>query len=827
MAENLLIVESPAKASTIKKYLGKDFEVKSSYGHIRDLSKKNFGVDIEKNFKPSYVLDIKKKKVIAELKKAVKDAKTVWLASDEDREGEAIAWHLSEVLKLNSKNSKRIVFNEITKSAISASIKNPRSIDLNLVNAQQARRILDRLVGFELSELLWKKVKNKLSAGRVQSVSVRLVVEREREIIKFKPVSSFKVIAIFDVKDKDGKKIKLKADLSIKFTNKKQAKEFLEACVGADFIISDIQTKPSKRKPSAPFTTSTLQQEASRKLGFSVAQTMQVAQKLYEGGKITYMRTDSLTLSGDAIGKISGFIKNNFGDKYLKVRQFKTKSKGAQEAHEAIRPTSMVRKGSNNNQEQRLYDLIFNRTLASQMAEAVFDKTTVTIDISGRKETFVARGEVLIFPGFLKAYNYKDTDNGNEKAVILPPLKSNEKLLLDNISATESFSNHPARYNEATLVRKLEELGIGRPSTYAPIISTIQKRKYVLKESMEGVERGFHEIVLKNNKINESNKTKIFGAEKKKLFPTDIGMVVNDFLMEHFLEIMDYNFTAQAEKDFDKIANGKIVWNEMLDKFYTNFHKKVVVTTEKAERKTGERVLGVHPESGKKIIVRIARFGPVVQVGQQTEKEKPQYASLNKDQHLETITLEEALELISGGSDGRYLGDDPTSGRKIFARIAKFGPLVQIGSYGEKEKPKFANLMKGQDINTITYAEAVKLFELPRTIGEFEGKVVVAGIGRFGPFIRHDSKFVSLKYKDNPMTVDLDRAIELINTKRETEKKRHIKDFPDNKDLKIIKDRWGRPCVYYKKKYYKIPADAKPEKLTEKNCMKIVKDNKK
>ena len=840
MAENLLIVESPAKASTIKKYLGKNFEIKSSYGHIRDLSKKNFGVDIKNGFKPDYIIDPKKKKIITELKQAVKSAKVVWLASDEDREGEAIAWHLSKVLKLTEENSKRIIFNEITKSAVSAAIENPRSIDNNLVDAQQARRILDRLVGFELSELLWKKVKSSLSAGRVQSVAVRLVVEREREIFKFEPVASFKVVAIFIAEDKNGEKVTFKAELSKKFNNDKDAKQFIEACQTSDFIISKVQTKPSTKSPSAPFTTSTLQQEASRKLGYSVAQTMQVAQKLYEAGKISYMRTDSVSLSGEAIGKITKFVTTNFGDKYLKIRKYKTKAKSAQEAHEAIRPTSMVRQASKNRQEQKLYELVFNRTLASQMANALFDKTTITIDVSKREENFVAIGEVMKFDGFLRAYNYKDEDATVVKTVILPPLKEKQKLIPETITATEKFSHHPARYNEATLVKKLEELGIGRPSTYAPIISTIQKREYVIKESREGQKRKYKEIIIKDNKIRTTIKSENTGAENKKLFPTDIGMVVTDFLKENFDKIMDFNFTATVEKDFDKIADGKLVWQKMLENFYTDFHQTVVKTTETAERKSGERILGNDPETGKKIIVRIARYGPVVQLGQSDAKNsktkskdkniktksddkisKPKYASLNKDQHLETITLKEALELLKGDSNGKQLGEDPKTGEPVFVRIGKFGPIVQQGKYGGKTKPKFANLLKKQTIDTITIEEALKLLELPRTVGEFEGKTVVAGIGRFGPFVRHDAKFVSIKFKDDPISITIEKAIELIQLKRETEKKRHIKEFPNNPDIKIIKDRWGKPCVYYKRKYYRISVDVQPEKLTEKQALQI------
>ncbi len=821
MAENLLIVESPAKANTIKKYLGKTFDVKSSFGHIRDLSKKNFGVDVENNFKPSYILDPKKKKVIKELKDAVKTAKMVWLASDEDREGEAIAWHLAQVLKLDETNSKRIVFNEITKSAVTKAIEKPRTVNQDVVDAQQARRILDRLVGFELSQLLWKKVKGSLSAGRVQSVAVKLLVEREREIMVYKPTSSFKVVGIFSFKDDNGKTVSFKASLKRALKDKKEALAFINDCIKSDFKITSVETKPSKRKPSAPFTTSTLQQEASRKLGFSVSQTMTVAQKLYEAGRITYMRTDSVSLSNDAIEKNKNYILENFGDKYLKIRKYKTKSKGAQEAHEAIRPSSMVKKVSSNSNEQRLYNLIFNRTLASQMADAIFDKTNVTINISESPEVFVAKGEVLKFAGFLKAYNYQDEDSVNEKSELLPPLKEKQELDLDKATATQRFSHHPARYTEASLVKKLEELGIGRPSTYAPIISTIQKRGYVEKEDRDGVERKYEEIVLQKGKIKESEKIEMAGAERKKLFPTDIGMVVNDFLSEHFDKVMDYNFTATVEKDFDKIANGKIVWHKMLGKFYKDFHKTVEETTETAERNAGERKLGSDPKTGRQIIVRIAKYGPVVQLGQTEDKDKPVFASLQKDQHLETITLEEALKLLESGGNGRFIGDDPESGRPIYARVGKFGPLVQMGKYDDKEKPKFANLRKGQTVDNLTFEQALKLFELPRTLGDYETKTVVVGVGRFGPFVRHDGKFVSLKKTDDPMEIQIERAIELITEKRKKDIEKHIKSFPKNEDLKIIKDRWNRPCVYYKKKYFRIDADTDPTTLTEKDCMKI------
>lgn len=763
MHENLVIVESPAKAKTIEKFLGKGFLVTSSMGHVRDLEKKDFGIDIEKKYQPKYVVTPDKKKIVAELKKLAVEAKMVWLASDEDREGEAIAWHLKEVLKLKPENTKRIVFHEITKEAILHAVENPRSIDENLVNAQQARRVLDRIVGFEVSPVLWKKVKPSLSAGRVQSVAVRLIVEREREIINFETESSFRVNGYFLVPDKDGNITELKAELSKRFEKKEEALVFLEKCKNAEFLVSDVVKKPGKRSPAKPFTTSTLQQEASRKLGFSVSQTMAVAQRLYESGKITYMRTDSVNLSSLALNTAKQKIVELHGEKYVKIRNYKTTSKGAQEAHEAIRPTYMNNESVEGPvQEKRLYELIWKRTMASQMADAELERTTVTVSISNDKEKFIANGEVLIFDGFLKVYiESTDDENGNGNGqLIIPPVKANDKLKMDSVVATQRFTQRPARYTEASLVKQLEELGIGRPSTYAPTITTIQNRNYVVKEDRQGLERSFDVLTLKNGKISEKNKTEITGAEKSKLFPTDIGMVVNDFLIENFDEIMDYNFTASVEMEFDDIAEGKIVWNEMIDKFYRPFHNKVEKAIKHSERSKGERNLGTDPKTGKGVSVKIGRFGPVAQLGEATsdgEGEKPQFASLRAGQHLETITLEEALEL----------------------------------------------------------------FKLPRDLGEYENKKITVAIGRFGPYIRHDNKFVSLGKEDDPFSVEIDRAIELIEAKREKDKNAVVKVFEQEPDLKILNGRWG-PYISYQKNNYKIPKKVKAETLSLEECMAII-----
>ena len=762
MHENLVIVESPAKAKTIEKFLGKDFFVTSSMGHIRDLEKKDFGIDIQNNFTPKYEITADKKKLVTELKKLAKEAQTIWLASDEDREGEAISWHLMETLGLDPKKTKRIVFHEITKEAILHAVQNPRPLDLNLVNAQQARRVLDRIVGFEVSPVLWKKVKPSLSAGRVQSVAVRLIVDREREIMNFTTTSAFRVSASFLVPEKDGKIVELKAELNRRFDTKEEANAFLEKCKNAEFQINEVVKKPARRSPAPPFTTSTLQQEASRKLGYSVSQTMSIAQKLYESGKITYMRTDSVNLSGLAINAAKQTIIQTMGEKYHQVRQYKTKAKGAQEAHEAIRPAYIDQEEiSGTAQEKRLYELIWKRTIASQMSDAEIEKTTVTIDISTVPEKFVASGEVLIFDGFLRVYieSVDDEDqNGGQKG-LLPPLNAKQILRWNKIYATERFTQKPPRYTEASLVKKLEEQGIGRPSTYAPIITTVQNRGYVVKEDRPGTEREFTELILSGQKITSKVKTEQTGAEKSKLFPTDIGMVVNDFLMRYFDLIMDYNFTAKVEKEFDEIAEGELVWNEMLKSFYDPFHNKVENALNEAERANGVRVLGIDPNTGLEISVKIGRFGPLAQLGEATEGgAKPQFASLRSGQHLETITMEEALEL----------------------------------------------------------------FKLPRTLGEYEGKTVTVAIGRFGPYVRHDSKFISLeKNVDDPYSIELTRAIELIEGKREKDQNALIKVFDENPDIKILNGRWG-PYIAFKKNNYKIPKGTDASKLSFEDCMKLI-----
>ncbi|WP_319500154.1 type I DNA topoisomerase [uncultured Draconibacterium sp.] len=763
MHKNLVIVESPAKAKTIEGFLGKDYVVTSSMGHVRDLEKKDFGIDIENNYQPRYKVSSDKKKIVTELKKLAKEAETVWLASDEDREGEAIAWHLKEVLKLKDDKIKRIVFHEITKDAITRAVKNPRDIDVHLVNAQQARRVLDRIVGFEVSPVLWKKVKPSLSAGRVQSVAVRLIVEREREIRDFKTETWFRVNGYFLVPDEGGNSTELKAELSKRFSTRDEANAFLEKCKTAEFKVSDVVKKPGKRSPAQPFTTSTLQQEASRKLGFSVSQTMSVAQRLYESGKITYMRTDSVNLSSLAINTSKQKITELHGENYVKIRKFKTKSKGAQEAHEAIRPTYMENQTvSGSSQEQRLYELIWKRTIASQMADAILERTNVTIDVSNATEKFQATGEVIVFDGFLKVY-IESTDDENTNAngqTLIPPVHVNDSLEMTSVVSTQRFSQRPPRYTEASLVKRLEELGIGRPSTYAPTITTVQNRNYVVKEERPGVERNFTVLTLKDGKIEEEEKTEITGAEKNKLFPTDIGIVVNDFLMDNFDEIMDYNFTANVEKEFDDIADGKMVWNKMIDKFYQPFHGKVEHALENAERSKGERILGVDPKTGKEVSVKIGRFGPLAQLGEVSQEEgaeKPQFSSLRTGQHIETITLEEALEL----------------------------------------------------------------FKLPRELGEYEGKKVTVAIGRFGPYVRHDNKFVSLGKEDDPYSVQLDRAIELIEAKREKDRNAVVKIFEEDAELQVLNGRWG-PYIKHGKKNYKIPKTTKAEELTFEDCMKII-----
>ena len=763
MQKNLVIVESPAKAKTIEKFLGKDYKVMSSYGHIRDLKTKEFSIDIEHDYAPQYVIPADKKKLVSELKSEAKSAEQEWLASDEDREGEAISWHLYEVLGLKPENTKRIVFHEITKNAILHAIETPRDININLVNAQQARRVLDRIVGFELSPILWRKVKPALSAGRVQSVAVRLIVEREREINEFVSEAAFRVIANFILPD--GTTV-LKAELNRRLKDKKEVEAFLESCKNASFTIDDITTKPVKKSPAPPFTTSTLQQEAARKLGYSVSQTMMIAQRLYESGLITYMRTDSVNLSDLALGTAKEAIFETYGEKYYKFRQYHTKSKGAQEAHEAIRPTyiSNVEAGSSS-QEKKLYELIRKRTIACQMADAELERTTISVGISGQTERFVAVGEVISFEGFLQVYmesNDDDTEKEQENG-LLPPVKLHETLSLKDIVATERFTQRPPRYTEASLVRRLEELGIGRPSTYAPTIQTIQNREYVVKGDKEGVERAYTVVSLSKGKIEEAEKTETVGADRNKLMPTDIGTVVNDFLMEYFPDVLDYNFTASVEKEFDSVAEGELVWTKAIDKFYKIFHPIVEATAAvKTEHKVGERELGIDPKSGNPVFVKIGRYGPVVQIGAAHADDK------------------------------------------------------------EAPKPQFASLMKGQSIDTITLEEALKLFDLPRTVGEYEGKVMVAAVGRFGPFIRHDGKFVSIPKDLNPLTITAEEAIALIEGKRVKDEQRFIKKFEEDPEMEILKGRFG-PYISYQKANYRIPKTVTdPTVLTLEDCKKII-----
>ena len=763
MQKNLVIVESPAKAKTIEKFLGKDYKVMSSYGHIRDLKTKEFSIDIEHDYAPQYVIPADKKKLVSELKSEAKSAEQVWLASDEDREGEAISWHLYEVLGLKPENTKRIVFHEITKNAILHAIETPRDININLVNAQQARRVLDRIVGFELSPILWRKVKPALSAGRVQSVAVRLIVEREREINEFVSEAAFRVIANFILPD--GTTV-LKAELNRRLKDKKEVEAFLESCKNASFTIDDITTKPVKKSPAPPFTTSTLQQEAARKLGYSVSQTMMIAQRLYESGLITYMRTDSVNLSDLALGTAKEAIFETYGEKYYKFRQYHTKSKGAQEAHEAIRPTyiSNVEAGSSS-QEKKLYELIRKRTIACQMADAELERTTISVGISGQTERFVAVGEVISFEGFLQVYmesNDDDTEKEQENG-LLPPVKLHETLSLKDIVATERFTQRPPRYTEASLVRRLEELGIGRPSTYAPTIQTIQNREYVVKGDKEGVERAYTVVSLSKGKIKETEKTETVGADRNNLMPTDIGTVVNDFLMEYFPDVLDYNFTASVEKEFDSVAEGELVWTKAIDKFYKIFHPIVEATAAvKTEHKVGERELGIDPKSGNPVFVKIGRYGPVVQIGAAHADDK------------------------------------------------------------EAPKPQFASLMKGQSIDTITLEEALKLFDLPRTVGEYEGKVMVAAVGRFGPFIRHDGKFVSIPKDLNPLTITAEEAIALIEGKRVKDEQRFIKKFEEDPEMEILKGRFG-PYISYQKANYRIPKTVTdPTILTLEDCKKII-----
>jgi len=751
--KNLVIVESPAKAKTIEGFLGKDFTVRSSFGHIRDLPSKKLSVDVENNYKPDYVIPKDKEKIVHELKKLSKEADMVWLASDEDREGEAISWHLQEALGLKTEKTRRIVFHEITKSAILNAVENPRALNIDLVNAQQARRILDRLVGYELSPVLWKKVKPNLSAGRVQSVSVRIIVEREREIEGFQTTSAFRVVVYFTV---DG--MEFRAELSKRFDTLDETRTFIAGCKNASYSVTDLQKKPAKRSPAAPFTTSTLQQEASRKLGYGVTKTMKIAQDLYEQGNITYMRTDSVNLSDLAINAAKDEITKLYGAEYAKTRKYTSKSKGAQEAHEAIRPTYMDKQSVTGDAgHQRLYDMIWKRTIASQMEDAQLERTTVNINVSSSDIGFAAQGEVIKFEGFLKAYLEGTDDETEDTKGMLPNMKVGQKLDASKVEGMERFTQPPARYTEASLVKKLEELGIGRPSTYAPTINTIISRNYVVKEGKDGVEREYGYIILNSKGMKEEVRTEITGAEKTKLFPTDIGKVVTDFLVENFTEILDYNFTAQVEKEFDEIAEGQKEWTSMIDAFYKPFHLTTVDTAENAKKATGETLLGV----------------------------------------------------------------DPKSGRNVYSRLGRFGPMVQIGEAENEEKPKFASIPAGTRMEDVTLEEALELFKLPREIGEFEGEKLTIGIGKFGPYVRHGKAYVSLKDED-PMTITKETAVQLIETKREEIKKSMINEFQDGDDVVQVKEGRFGPYIAVGKKNYRIPKGTEPESLTLADCKEII-----
>ena len=760
MAKNLVIVESPAKAKTIQKFLGNDFKVMSSFGHIRDLHKKDFSIDIENGFIPLYEIPEDKEEQVKKLKSEADKADVVWLASDEDREGEAIAWHLFEVLGLTPENTRRIVFHEITEPAILEAIKNPRSIDLNLVDAQQARRVLDRIVGFELSPVLWRKIMPGLSAGRVQSVAVRLVAEREKEIKAFVSEPYYRVVGQF-VTAEDGE---FSADLNKHLPDYDTATAFLEDCRQAEYKVCDVTVKPVKRAPAPPFTTSTLQQEAARKLGLSVKQTMRLAQRLYEEGLITYMRTDSVNLSNLALATISKEIKENIGERYLKIRHYRTTSKGAQEAHEAIRPTYISNHTiTGTPQEKKLYDLIWKRTIASQMADAELEKTTANISVSGRKEMFVAEGEVVKFDGFLKVYFESSDDNAQvapHDMKTLPPLANGDSLQASSVSAIQRFTQQPNRYTEASLVRRLEELGIGRPSTYAPIISTIQERNYVEKGEDKGQKRDYEVITLKNGKLTASKKSEVFGGEKGKLIPTDVGMVVNEFLVKYFPSIMDYNFTAKVENEFDEVAKGNVEWNKEIADFYDGFHPSISkVSTLRLEHKVGER----------------------------------------------------------------QLGNDPKTGLPVMVKIGRYGPLVQMGTADDKEKPRFASLQKGQSIESITLEEALKLFDLPRDLGEFEGAQVTIGVGHYGPYVKHNGKYVSIPKEVSPTAISLDEAVELIKAHRENEAKKVLKTFEEEPELMVLNGRYG-PYIVYKKQNVKIPKGKDAASLTLEECRAIVAD---
>ena len=813
MAKNLVIVESPAKAKTIEKFLGKDFKVESSFGHIADLPSKELGVDVDGNFKPKYEVSKDKKAVVKKLKDLAKNADMVWLASDEDREGEAIAWHLAETLKLDKAKTKRIVFHEITKSAIQKAIENPRGIDYALVDAQQARRVLDRIVGYELSPVLWRKVKGGLSAGRVQSVSVRLIVEREREIQDFVPEVSFRIDAEFS--NESGQVFKAK--LPKTFSTKEEAYKFLEANISATFKVADLEKKPAKKSPAAPFTTSTLQQEASRKLYFSVSKTMTLAQRLYEAGLITYMRTDSVNLSDEARKGAQAEIESAFGNKYSKPRNYTGKTKGAQEAHEAIRPTDFSRHSVDIDRDQsRLYDLIWKRAIASQMSEAELERTNVKISASTHKELFTANGEVITFDGFLKVYLEGTDDEDVEQEGMLPAMKVNETLLNKYITATQRYSRPPYRYTEASLVKKLEELGIGRPSTYAPTISTIQNRNYVEKGSVEGVERSYVQLTLKNGNLKEKELTEKVGSDKGKLVPTDVGMIVTDFLVNHFEQILDYNFTAKVEEDFDDISEGKLDWSKMMKDFYKDFHPQVEDVQENADRESGERVLGKDPKTGKQVSVRLGKFGPMVQIGTADDDEKPQFASLTPDQQLNTITYDEAMALFELPKKlGEYKGEE------VEVNNGRFGPYVKYGS-------KFVSLPNGVDPLSVELDDAIVLIkekeEADAPIYTYKNLPVQKGKGRFGPFIKWNNMFINVNKKydwDNLSDSDIE---ELIEDKIQKEKDKVVQNWKEE-GIKVEKARWGRHNIIKGKTKIELPKTVDASKLTLEEVKDLIEKN--
>ena len=814
MSKNLIIVESPAKAKTIQKFIGKDYTVISSKGHVRDLPQKDLGIDISKHFSPQYEILSEKKKLITDIKKMVNEADTVWLATDDDREGEAISWHLMEAAGIPAEKTKRIVFHEITKSAIDNALANPRQLDVDLVNAQQARRILDRLVGFELSPVLWRKVKPQLSAGRVQSVAVKLIVERERKINQFKTTSAYRVVGRFTA-DEQGKQ-EFDAELNTRFEAKEDALKFLEHCKGTRFVAEAVEKNPGKKAPAPPFTTSTLQQEAARKLGFSVSKTMVVAQQLYEAGYITYMRTDSVNLSTLALASAKEEIVKLYGAEYAKTRKYQTKSIGAQEAHEAIRPTSMANHTiPGDTFAKRLYELIWKRTLACQMSDAKTEKTTITIPVPGREEKFVANGEVILFQGFLKVYTESSDEEEEEVKGWLPPVEVGNPLVYTEIKAMQKFAQPPARYTEASLVKKLEELGIGRPSTYAPTISTIQKREYVVRETRQGSERDFCQLILKKEQIKEETKKEKYGYEKDKLFPTDIGIVVNEYLQNNFESIMDYSFTAKVEKEFDDIAEGNIQWQNMLQSFYDNFHESIEEALTYSKKASGERLLGQDPKTNENVYAKLGKFGPMVQIGENYEDQKPRYARLKPHQSIESITLEEALELFKlPRTVGQFEDKDITVG------IGRFGAYIKFDN-------KFISVPKGEEPTEISCERCIELIEqkrkqdverAPRVLGELDGKEITAAVGRFGPYLKYDDKNYTLEKGTMIAEMTLEQAIEHIANSKN---KNVLKSFDENADVKVMNGRYG-PYITNGTDNFKIPKGTVAENLTYQECMEIV-----